>query len=609
MRISAERARRSRIVTLRSRIVVCVAWALTVLFSGCGDEMASVREVQQKRQQELQQQSVQDHLGETMVLLDQFVDLNEEKAARQVVFHLNQWSEQQAALSGTAAKEANRGSEFQLPSVLKSLQGVVASERLADEITREQFQPRDVRLLRDAYLFRRIASWVEKPERDDPILKDWWDEVQKSIGEESTEKLRAAARLFDWTVRNVALEPPVATPQGVPVPDLSLGMTFEGPGYRQTDFQTVWRGRGDWMQRAGVFTQLCFQANLDAAVLAAVDTQTGKEQPWCIGVFIDDSVYLFEPQLGLPVPGPDQTGIATLAEARRDDSVMRRLNVLGFYDYPLSKSDIAQNIALLNASVEQLAPRMRRLEESLTGQRRLTLAIDAERLVRRWDEQPGIFDVRLWGVPFLAELYAAELQRFAARNPSFGFWYLLRWAILEGETPSARELALGRWAHLTGQFGDMEESGKKGARTLYLQQRPPEFDIEDLRIDVDLQAQYGVRRGLGMSTEEFESRLQQVQSLMRLGKRTATYWLSLVQYDDGRFKTAANWFGKRVLNEEQASFWNDAANYNLARSLEKQGQIDEAVELLKSDRPISGHGDRLRARLLEKHLKSDEASE
>jgi len=582
---------------------------LAALVAGCDNEMASVREVQLKRQQELQQQSVQDHLGETMALLDQFVDLNEEKAARQVAYHLNQWSDQQAATSNRTTANTAGGSGRPLPELLKSLTGVVAEERLAEELGRERFQPRDVRLLRDGYLFRRIASWAEKPERDDPILENWWEEANESIGEEAAEKLRAAARLFDWTVRNVALEPPVTAPTGIPAPKLPLGMTFEGPGYRQTDYQTVWRGRGDWMQRAGVFTQLCFQANLDAAVLAAMDTQSGKQRPWCVGVLIDDSVYLFEPQLGLPVPGPDQTGIATLAQARRDDSVMRRLNVLGYYDYPLSKSDVSQNVALINATVEQLAPRMKRLEESLTGQRRLTLAVDSDELVRRWDDQPGIADVRLWGVPFLAEVYGAELQRFAARNPAFGFWYLLRWAILEGETPSAKELARGRWAHLTGQFGDIEASGEKGARTLYLRQRPPEFDIDDLRIDVDLQATYGARRRPGMSAEEFESQLQQVQSLMRLGKRTATYWLSLVQYDDGRFETAANWFDKRVLDEDQASFWNNAANYNLARSFEQQGEIERAVELLKSEPSLSAHGDRLRARLLEKHLQPDETAD
>ena len=89
-----------------------------------------------------------------------------------------------------------------------------------------------------------------------------------------------------------------------------------------------------------------------------------------------------------------------------------------------------------------------------------------------------------------------------------------------------------------------------------------------------------------------------MKALMQLGKRTATYWLSLVQYDDQLYDTAENWLAKRSLNQEQRSFWEPAAQYNLARTRERLGQPEQAIELYKTDRTPQEHGNRIRARLL-----------
>ena len=89
---------------------------------------------------------------------------------------------------------------------------------------------------------------------------------------------------------------------------------------------------------------------------------------------------------------------------------------------------------------------------------------------------------------------------------------------------------------------------------------------------------------------------------MRLGKRTATYWISLIQYDDGRYDTAKNWYTKRVLVEEQLSFWEPHARYNLARTYERLGDSDRSIELYKTDGDPQEHGYRIRARLLAKSV-------
>ena len=73
--------------------------------------------------------------------------------------------------------------------------------------------------------------------------------MEKELSDDQASKLRTATRLFDWTVRNIAFEPLEPTDPAPPAPPLSLGMKFRGAGYRQTDYQTVWRGTGDSLQR------------------------------------------------------------------------------------------------------------------------------------------------------------------------------------------------------------------------------------------------------------------------------------------------------------------------------------------------------------------------
>lgn len=384
------------------------------------------------------------------------------------------------------------------------------------------------------------------------------------------------------------------------MPGLMLGMTFEGPGYRQSDYQSVWRGVGDSLQRAGVFTQLCRQASIPAFVLSIPSTETGELNPWCVGVLVGKEVYLFEPELGIFIPGPNQVGIATLAQARSDASVLRRLNVPGFFDYPYSNEDVQQCTALLNVIPEAVSPRMKALELGLTGERRMQVYVDADGLAKQIDEASGIAGVRLWKVPLLAEIYQVAMGKTAERDPMFARWYFMRWAVMDAPVDSSQQLSLGRWRHLHGQFDDDKDENILGARSLYLAQRAPEFEIAKLNIDVELQKLYGIRRELGAAKEDYEQQIQQVQGVMRLGKRTATYWLSLIQYDDQRYEAAENWLTKRALDKTQLSFWEPSARYNLARTAERLDDPQRAIELYKTVGDPQEHGNRIRARLVGK---------
>ena len=604
----------SRLVMLSRKLSLLVLLLAALFAVGCGDNSAKVKAIERQRQARIQADTTVDHLGEVHSLLSRLVELNPQEAQRELVYHLNRWGE---------------GKKFdgdKATPLLKTISTVLPEEQAREMTEQASFVGSDTDYLRDCYLFRQISEWVDREPGEDPMLTNWLNEVESQLPEEEVVKLRTAVRLFDWTVRNVGYEPlqPEKSllphppfPGGMSIPEFSLGMKFQGPGYRQTDYETVWRGLGDSQQRAGVFTQLCRQASIPAFVLATQSEQDGTLVPWSVGVLIGKEVYLFEPELGCYVPGPGQVGIATLSQARSDASVLRRLNVVSYFDYPVSNSDVQQSIALLNVTPEAVSLRMKQLESGLTGNRRMKTFVDVDVLATEIDSVPGIAGVRLWDVPVLAEVYAAELKAAAMRDPLLMFWSTASWAILEGMSDNAKLLALARWRHLHGQFDKDDEEDAEGARVLYLQQRAPEFEIEDLGIDVNLQKAYGVRRELGMDQKQYEMQLRYAQDLMRMGKNAATYWVSLIQYDDERYETAQTWFSKRVLASDLISRreltgdvlspWVAAARYNLARSFERSGKIDEAIQLYKTDGDPQEHGNRLRARLLDKRRRAVES--
>jgi hypothetical protein len=575
--------------------------------TGCNNQADTVRMIEQKRQTRIQAETKVDHLGEVHSLLSRLVELNPKQAQRQLAYHLNRWHE---------AREFGQATATPLISTISNL---IPEDQSRAIIEQKSFVGSDANHLRDSYLFRKIAEWVDSESSEDPLLTDWLNEMESKLPEEESVKLRAAARLFDWTVRNVGYEPlqpekslsphPPLRDQ-MQIPEFSFGMKFQGPGYRQSDYQTVWRGLGDSLQRAGVFTQLCRQVSIPAFVLAIQSEEDGSLKPWCVGVLVGEQIYLFEPELGAFVPGPGQVGIATLAEARTDASVMRRLNVVSYFDYPMSRADVQQSVALLNVIPEAISLRMKQLESGLTGNRRMVVFVDVDKLAEQIDAVPGIAGVRLWDVPILSTVYNAEMEVASGRDPLLLFWNKVAWSIIDDSSDTAKLLSLGRWRHLHGQFDADEEEDTKGARVLYLRQRAPEFEIEDLGINVDLQKAYGVRRGLGVSEAEYNLHLRYAQDMMRMGKNAATYWISLIQYEDQRYETAETWFSKRVLDDDLISRreltgdglspWTPAARYNLARSLERTGQIDEAIELYKTDGDPQEYGNRLRARLLDK---------
>lgn len=579
----------------RSRAALASLSSTALLFSlmlaagGCKDDTQTLRSIQANRQLKQQSQSKVDHLGEAFSLVSNLIELQPESAARQIIYHLNSWKMSQPSAA-----------EFDVPTdLLKSISQIVPIEASTAVVTRQTFDEADVELLKLRYLYRQVAEFARAGAITDPLFDNWINENRSTLGEENADHLAVAVRLFDWMVRNIALQP-LDLNQPVPNANLPLGMKFNGAGYRQTPLQTLFRGTGDALQRCGTFMGLCRQADLPACLLATAPSAEGSAQPrpWAVGVLIGKDVYLFDCALGIPIVGPGQAGIATLAQARRDATILRRMNVPGWFDYPFQKDDIQQCVALLMMSPESISGRSRRLQDALTGDLRLGVYDDPQATVEAFVANAGIATAKIWGIPFLAQVYQVAVNRLAKQDPMVMFMVTAPWAILEAEFEQAKSLALGRWRHLQGDLEGNDVEGVEGAKKLYLSQRQPEFEIADLRIDVDLQKNYGIRRELGIPADVYDRQIQQVQAFMRQGKVTATYWLGLVQYDTNRLDLAKNWFQQRVLEDGLESDWEDAARYNLARTFESLGEIDQATQLYKFEGLPQEHGNRIRARLI-----------
>ena len=247
-----------------------------------------------------------------------------------------------------------------------------------------------------------------------------------SKGESDVERAR---RLFDWVVRQVQLVPAgsLAEP-GLVQPDGSPAHMPARP------HDVVMRGMateiaGGWAERSWLFLALCRQVKLDAGYLALILPRSVLSQrvsgpiidnaglqralrpsamldiPFACGVVIGGQVYLFDARLGTPIYTSAGT-VATLEQAAADPAILEGLDLPG-QPYPVHASGLASGKVrvLLDAPHCSLAPRMKLLQEELTGDRRMVLFRDPTELdaVFRSAIGPRLDGVRLWNLPLQVE--------------------------------------------------------------------------------------------------------------------------------------------------------------------------------------------------------------
>jgi tetratricopeptide (TPR) repeat protein len=378
----------------------------------------------------------------------------------------------------------------------------------------------------------------------------WLREAARTIVGRETDDLARARRLFDWTVRNIELLPEDAEQQASRWP--------------QRPWETMLLGRGQVVDRAWVWILLARQQGLDVVLLAA-DTPEARHgrlpEKWLPALLLEKSLYLFDPQWGLPIPGADGRGVATLEQAASDPRIFERLDSGAKHHYRLRADDLRRVVVLVEGSSYYLSQRMELLELHLAGADRIVLSLDASGLVDRAAALGHVGSGRLWNLPYerLAEKFAASKQQIDDGNRQVSVF----------RSPT-RNLWSARVLHLMGRY-----TGPRGAIHFYQLCRPANDDIADA-----LEA--------GKVT-------RQIADLARQAKEDASYWLGLLAYERGLYETAIDYFRLRTLDSFPKGAWTEGAHYNLARSYEDLGQAAEAIAQYDATQSAQRPGNLVRA--------------
>jgi tetratricopeptide (TPR) repeat protein len=527
--------------------------------------------------------------------LRKLAERSDAEPAHRTIFYLNQW----LATDPGASKpwQPDRLLEA-LPRALRTTPGL---ERLTDlQFSVEGPAPwlDDIGYLQQNLWLHDIADRVR---RDPPpaALKPWLKTIESSVGIPEAEQLAAAERMLDWVARNIQLDALPPLPQD---PEATTGAERTvfpadrgqtGPGYSHLPLETLLYGHGDAHERARVFILLCRQAGIDAVMLGFQEAQSANRRGWCPAALVGGKLYLFDTMLGLPIPGPEGEGIASLDQIVKDPQLLRRLDVEGLPPYPVSEKELSQGVlAMIDAEPAALSRRMQLLEAAMPGSKRLALGVRPSELATAL-RKTNISNIYLWQVPLLAVRYRVGRMQRAAGGDQEVARDEGRQSFLFGPE---RPLVRARNLHMQARYEN--EGQKPAARSLYLQCRMPNREIDSLLTNELFRKSVGLDRGLPEDPTLRKTMLEAYVGIIREMKQGATYWLGLSYYDDNKQEPAIEWL-TRTAEDSPASPWLPGARYNLARCYERLGQFDLARQWLQSDSDSpQRHGNLLRARQL-----------
>lgn len=345
--------------------------------------------------------------------------------------------------------EGTARSEYQLDPKTRAYLATQLPEPVIADLENVQWDPRtDARHLEDCMMYSVIAGRVGGTGDD----------------------LDRVTRVFNWIMRQIQLVPPG-----------SLG-TRQLPHVPARPYDVLLRGMateagGVWAERSWLFMSLCRQLGVDVGILTytkgnTVEPRVGSADasasvgqalasltkptkpiiPWLCGAVVHDKVYLFDARVGLPVPGPDGQGVATLDQAMTDPALLERMDLPGQEPFATSRASLLASPTkigvLIDSSPEYFSPKMRLLQRELAGKDRTILYRDPAEQREHFAQALGdkLGEVTLWQVP----LY---VRRELFTNPQYVESSMQAMMLLRPELP----LIYARIKQLRGDFSQAIE--------------------------------------------------------------------------------------------------------------------------------------------------------
>lgn len=540
----------------------------------------------------------QEQLLRAMDNLSRPSEFDREQSLAATAYDLNRWLEGQEP-----------DPDWKVDPMTSRLPREIRDSDLLDGVGKWSFSIDDVRAMQEATLLRDLSAWVSKQ----PIgerFRSWLKGQAETLDDLQRENLATAERLFDWTVRNIQLESTTPYPDESVAPSAGGEQSREkkipapqravpGPGYRFPTWEILQYGFGDALQRSRIFIETARQQGIDVVYLALPgNTVPPRPRPWLTGALIGSELYLFDGELGLPIPGPNGVGIATLSQVLDSPELIAALEVDG-QKYRFAHDELKEILALLDVSPANLSQRMQRVQANLAGDQRTILTVSPTQLAERVKGVRGISSVALWSVPFESLWFQTAMNKLLETNRDVAAQYYRALGIFQTRGPLTR----GRQLHLQGQF-DLQDDGKEGAKGLYMQARVPTEAIDQIGTNEEVQKALGLVRGANEGDFVWQNRLASSHLLATQAKQHSTYWLAISHYESGNYEAAAKWLQERTIDASPDGTWTAGARYNLGRAYEALGKYDQAREIYSADDSPQAFGNHLRAKLLKQWAKN-----
>jgi tetratricopeptide (TPR) repeat protein len=336
---------------------------------------------------------------------------------------------------------------------------------------------------------------------------------------------------------------------------------------------------------------------------------SGEPIPFLVGVLIEGEIYLFDPRLGIPIPGPNSgEGIVRPATFKQVQAQPELLSGLGSEDkpYPLTSAELAQPAVLFVGDLSYYSSSARVLQQVFAGEHSVLISDPLEDV----GNVPGLWSRLIAGGKGIWTADALRLWKYPQDQ-------VTRSLALDDEAKDRRKsLKLRFMAYLTAtpipeMPGKFVVSGSKESRD------PTQKGLDSRDAGVGGFARTESRTTSG---RQMEGRLAQVAGNLsealrayvevqsnsreilqipdnnllmdkRLGPINvklfhalaiddAVYWSGLCQLEQGQYGPAANTFDRYLRQANRVSEWTRQARRMKGVALAAQGKFAEAAQSL-----------------------------